>query len=345
MIGETGPSGRMEDGGVAVTPVCPDGVLNVYKESGCTSHDVVVKLRRLLGGMKVGHAGTLDPAATGVLPILLGKATRIAEYLLDWEKEYRAVLRLGEVTDTQDATGVVLQSYPTAHLTEAEVREVLARFQGRLSQIPPMYSAVKVAGVPLYKAARAGRTVEREAREVTVHRLEVLGIQGRDVALSVVCSKGTYVRTLCADIGEALGVGGHLRSLERRRVGPLTVEQAVRLEEIASHALPARLGAVLLSLDEAIAAMPALMVDQAFTVKLLHGAPLPVSALEPAALESMETLSAGAIVRLKDRAGHLLGLGQMPADGRDVRPAAGRPNRMEARIRILKVFADPPQRG
>jgi tRNA pseudouridine55 synthase len=345
MISEADSSGRLDDAGVAVTPACPDGVLNVYKEAGYTSHDVVVKIRRLLGGAKVGHAGTLDPAATGVLPVLVGRATRIAEYLLDWDKEYRALLRLGEVTDTQDATGVVLQSRPTAHLTEEQVREAIARFQGRLAQVPPMYSAVKVAGVPLYKSARAGRTVARQAREVTVHRLEVLGFHGRDVALSIVCSKGTYVRTLCADIGEALGVGGHLVALERRRVGPLAADRAVRLEEIGADALPGWFGAAFLSLDEALAAMPTLVVDSAFTVKVLHGVPLVMQASAAAAPENAEAVPAGAIVRLKDGAGRLLGLGQMPADGRDAPPVAGGRDRPEGRIRILKVFAEVSQQG
>ena len=193
--------------------VVGDGVLNVSKPFGWTSHDVVAKIRSLLRGVKVGHAGTLDPAATGVLPVLIGRGTRIAEYLLDWVKEYRVVLRLGETTDTQDATGTVLSRCSVEDLTDERIREAIARFLGTGKQVPPMYSAVKVAGVPLYKSARAGRTVARETREVQVYELDVLGIRGAEVDLRVVCSKGTYVRTLCADIGEALGVGGHLHSL------------------------------------------------------------------------------------------------------------------------------------
>jgi tRNA pseudouridine55 synthase len=342
MISEPGRSDRIGGASVAVTPACPDGVLNVYKEPGNTSHDVVAKLRRLLGGVKIGHAGTLDPAATGVLPVLVGKATRIAEYLIGWDKEYRARLRLGEATDTQDATGIVVQSRPTAHVTEERVREVIARFQGRVTQVPPMYSAVKVAGVPLYKAARAGRTVERAPREVTVHHIEVLDIRGRDVALAIECSKGTYVRTLCADIGEALGVGGHLLALERRRVGPLTVDRASRLEEIGSKVLLGRLGEMLLPLDEALAAMPTLVVDAPTATRVLHGVPLPVEARGEMGAWGESSLKAGQVVRLKDGSGLLLGLGQWPVDDPIPAAAEGRSGR---RVRILKVFADVQEKG
>ena len=207
-----------------------DGVLTIKKESGCTSHDVVAKVRHLLGGVKVGHAGTLDPAATGVLPVLIGRGTRIAEYLVEWDKEYRAVLRLGETTDTQDATGTVLASQVKDQVTLKAIHEVVGRFRGTIEQVPPMYSAVKVGGVPLYKSARAGKTIARDARTIVIHTLEVEAVQERDVTLRIVCSKGTYVRTLCADIGEALGVGGHMLALERRRVGPLTIDKALTVD-------------------------------------------------------------------------------------------------------------------
>jgi len=219
-----------------------DGVLTIKKEAGWTSHDVVAKVRHLLGGVKVGHAGTLDPAAMGVLPLLIGRGTRIAEYLVEWDKEYRAVLRLGETTDTQDATGTVLARYTTDSVTPEAIHEAVGRFHGPIEQVPPMYSAVKVAGVPLYKSARAGKTIAREARTIVIHTLEVLAIQGRDVTLRIVCSKGTYVRTLCADIGDALGVGGHMLALERRRVGPLMIEQALTIDEVVTRHALGRLG-------------------------------------------------------------------------------------------------------
>jgi tRNA pseudouridine55 synthase len=213
----------------------PEGVLIVNKEAGWTSHDVVAKVRRVLGENKVGHAGTLDPSATGVLPILVGRATRIAEYLIDWDKEYRAVLRLGETTDTQDATGTVLSIIDPREVDEAALQAVLTRFRGAQRQLPPMYSAVKIGGQPLYKAARAGKTIDRAERSITIHQLEIVAAHGRDVTLHIVCSKGTYVRTLCADIGQALGVGGHLYALERLRVGPLSIDHALTVDQVASR--------------------------------------------------------------------------------------------------------------
>ncbi len=294
-----------------------DGVFNVNKPSGWTSHDVVAKIRSVLGGAKVGHAGTLDPAATGVLPILVGRGTRIAEYLLDWDKEYRGVIRLGETTDTQDATGTVLSRCPVEGLSDERIREAVVRFLGPCRQVPPMYSAVKVAGVPLYKSARAGRTVAREAREVQVYELDVLGIQGADVALRVVCSKGTYVRTLCADIGEALGVGGHLHSLERRRVGPLDIEHALTVEEIESGATVGALTGYLMPLDQALQFLPALIVDQTTAARVLHGAPVPIHGVTGQEDGRVPGRSVqGRAVRVKDRNGRLLAIGVLPVEPR-----------------------------
>src|SRR5262245_31288280 len=263
--------------GLAQNCAVVDGVLTIKKEAGWTSHDVVVKVRHLLGGVKVGHAGTLDPAATGVLPVLIGQGTRIAEYLLDWDKEYRAVLRLGETTDTQDATGRVLLSRETDQVRPEMIQEVARRFQGLIEQVPPMYSAVKVGGVPLYKSARAGKTIARDARTIIIHTLEVLTIQGRDVTLRIVCSKGTYVRTLCADIGEAMGVGGHMLALERRRVGPLMIDHALTVDEVVTRHALGRLGDDLLSLDHALHRLAVVVVDGQTANRVRHGVPVPVA--------------------------------------------------------------------
>jgi tRNA pseudouridine55 synthase len=263
--------------GLAQSCTVVDGILTIKKEAGWTSHDVVAKVRHLLGGVKVGHAGTLDPAATGVLPVLIGRGTRIAEYLLEWDKEYRAVLRLGETTDTQDATGMVLVSREIDQVRPEAIQEVARRFHGPIEQVPPMYSAVKVGGVPLYKSARAGKTIARDARTIIIHALEVLAVQGRDVTLRIVCSKGTYVRTLCADIGEAMGIGGHMLALERRRVGPLTIDHALTVDEVfARHAL-GRLGDDLLSLDHALHQLAAVVVDGQTADRVRQGAPVPVA--------------------------------------------------------------------
>lgn len=297
----------------STTTVLQDGVLNVRKEAGWTSHDVVARIRGKLRGMKLGHAGTLDPAATGVLPLLVGRGTRIAEYLLEWDKTYLAGLRLGETTDTQDATGTVLSRSPIESLTDARIREVVAGFEGRIQQLPPMYSAVKVGGVPLYKAARAGREVSRQAREVTVFRLDIVDIQIPNVTLRVACSKGTYIRTLCADIGEKLGVGGHMATLVRERVGPLTVDQALTVDEVESRLEQGALAASMLTLDEALVGLPVCTVGAGTAGRVLHGMPVPCSeVLAWHGLPSRLVEGEARPIRIKDDAGRLLAVGTMP---------------------------------
>jgi tRNA pseudouridine55 synthase len=286
-----------------------EGILNVNKPAGWTSHDVVAKLRGVLRGNRVGHAGTLDPAATGVLPVLVGRATRIAEYLLDWDKEYQAVLRLGQTTDTLDATGTVLREASTDGLTDELIYGAFARFQGEIDQLPPMYSAVKVDGMPLYKAARAGKTVDRALRRVTVYEIQILKINGHDVTFRMRCSKGTYVRTLCADIGEALGVGGHLLELERRRVGPLHIEQSCAIDEAVHLGRMGRIAPQLLTLDEALAHMPVLMMNQAAAERARHGVPVPFQAVRWDQRSEQCFSLDRRVVRLKDSSERLVGIG------------------------------------
>jgi tRNA pseudouridine55 synthase len=281
-----------------------DGVLVVNKEAGWTSHDVVAKVRGLLGGVKVGHAGTLDPAATGVLPVLVGRATRVAEYLVDWDKEYRAVLRLGETTDTQDATGRVLSRADAGSIREETLRDTIARFRGPQRQVPPMYSAVKVGGKPLYKAARAGETVERAERSVVVHTLDILAVDGRDITLNITCSKGTYIRTLCDDIGRELGVGGHLYALERRRVGPLSIEQAVTVGQVEAEAAIGTIRERMLTLNQVLEQLPVFVVSDEQARSVLHGGAVsPVGNWRPP--YAVQPVS----IRLEDRGGRLLAIG------------------------------------
>jgi tRNA pseudouridine55 synthase len=290
-----------------------DGVLTIKKESGWTSHDVVAKIRHLLGGVKVGHAGTLDPAATGVLPVLIGRGTRIAEYLVDWDKEYRAVLRLGETTDTEDATGTVLTHSTTDSVTPEALHEVVDRFRGPIEQVPPMFSAVKVGGTPLYRSARAGKTIARNARTIIIHALEVEAVRERDVTLRIICSKGTYVRTLCADIGQALGVGGHMLALERRRVGSLTIDQALTVDEVvARHAL-GRLGNDLLSLDRALNRLGVVVVDEQTADRARHGVSVPTAKIlrwEGAA--AVGERCSHMPIRIHDSGGCLVAIGRYP---------------------------------
>lgn len=307
---------------VTVQEAITDGVLIVRKEVGWTSHDVVAKVRTLLGGsVKVGHAGTLDPAATGVLPVLIGRATRVAEFLVEWDKEYRAILHLGETTDTEDATGAVLARVDPSKVGEPSIRTVVERFRGPQRQVPPMYSAVKVGGRPLYKAARAGKIVEREPRSIVIHALEVVTVDGPDVTLHVVCSKGTYIRTLCADIGRALGVGGHMLALERLRVGPLSIDRALTIDDIAGRLAAGILPDHVLTMDRALDRLPVVVVDGEQARRVLHGAPV---ALETATL--LRQTSGPISIRLKDQAGRLLAIGAYDA-------STGGP------IRIQKVLA------
>lgn len=207
------------------------GVINIYKEAGYTSHDVVAKLRGILKQKKIGHTGTLDPQAQGVLPVCLGKGTKLCDLLADHDKEYEAVLRLGITTDTQDMEGNVLQE-SSVQMSEEEVRTCILSFQGEQMQVPPMYSALKVNGKKLYELAREGKVVERKARPVTFHKIEVLWMELPKVKIRVQCSKGTYIRTFCNDIGEKLGCGGCMEELLRTRVERFALEDAVKLDEV-----------------------------------------------------------------------------------------------------------------
>ena len=207
------------------------GVINIYKEAGYTSHDVVAKLRGILKQKKIGHTGTLDPQAQGVLPVCLGKGTKLCDLLADHDKEYEAVLRLGITTDTQDMEGNVLQE-SSVQVSEEEVRTCILSFQGEQMQVPPMYSALKVNGKKLYELAREGKVVERKARPVTFHKIDVLWMELPKVKIRVQCSKGTYIRTLCNDIGEKLGCGGCMEELLRTRVERFALEDAVKLDEV-----------------------------------------------------------------------------------------------------------------
>lgn len=309
-----------------------DGVLAVNKPAGWTSHDVVAKLRPLFRGLKVGHAGTLDPAATGVLPILVGQATRVAEYLVEWDKEYETVLRLGQVTDTQDATGVVLERRPVSGITLERVCTEATRFVGRTMQVPPMYSAVKIAGVPLYRSARAGRTVEREPRTVTIHRLDVLGMDGPDIRLRVVCSKGTYIRTLCADLGQALGPGGHAALLVRTRVGPLHLDQARTVDSIVDGWEAEKGPALSLSLDEALSLFTAGTVEEETARRARHGMPVPLREVTWTRAAAATCGTTGQMVRIYDPQGRLLGLGLVVA-------GFGESEDPQGVVRMRKVFS------
>ena len=241
----------------------PNGIIIIDKPQGWTSHDVVAKCRRLLGERRIGHAGTLDPMATGVLPVFVGRATRAVEYAAEAGKEYVAGLRLGLSTDTQDITGTVLSTSDTVISRDA-LEAALAPFRGDILQVPPMYSALKKNGKPLYELARKGQEVERQPRPVTISALEVVERTGENrFTLRVACSKGTYIRTLCHDIGQALGCGGVMCSLRRTQAAGFTLEQAVTVDALAQAAEEGRAEALLMPVDSYFTQYPALTIQPA----------------------------------------------------------------------------------
>ena len=252
-------------------PLPLDGLLVVDKPAGWTSHDIVAKVRRISAVRRIGHAGTLDPAATGVLPLGIGQGARVLEYVSGADKAYRATVRLGLTTDTDDADGAPLESGDWQTVTEEQVRAALQRFVGEIEQIPPAYSAIKQAGVPLHRLARAGRDVSPPPRRVTVERITLLTLALPDVTIDVDCSKGTYIRSLARDLGSQLGCGAHLAALRRLRTGPFTLDDAHSLDEIAVAAASGGLPALILPPDVALLSAPALVVDAGDEMRLLTG--------------------------------------------------------------------------
>lgn len=246
-----------------------DGVVLLDKPLGVTSNAALQKLRWLFNAAKGGHTGTLDPLATGLLPLCLGEATKFSSELLDADKAYRATVRLGVVTATADAEGAVLETRPVT-VGEADMRAALPAFLGRQLQVPPMYSALKRAGVPLYELARQGIEVERAPREICIHAIEFLGAADDCFEIEVSCSKGTYIRTLAADIGSALGCGAHLAALRRIRVGRLELADAVTLEQI--EAMPAQQrDSLLMPVDALLAGLPQVELDADAAQRICHG--------------------------------------------------------------------------
>ena len=252
-----------------------DGVLLLDKPLGLSSNDALVRAKRLFNAKKAGHTGTLDPLATGLLPLCFGEATKFSQDLLEADKTYESTLKLGERTTTGDAEGEVIDSRPVECDRQA-VSDVLERFRGDISQVPPMYSALKRDGKPLYEYARAGETLEREARPVTIHLLELIDVALPYVTIRVTCSKGTYVRTLGEDIGEALGCGAHLTMLRRTGVGALTLDSAVTLEQIDA-ATPESRDALLAPVDALLSSFEAMTLDAEQTRRFLHGQRLRIS--------------------------------------------------------------------
>ncbi|MDR5695211.1 MAG: tRNA pseudouridine(55) synthase TruB [Armatimonadota bacterium] len=280
-----------------------DGILLVVKPIGMTSFDVVSYIRRKLRLRKVGHTGTLDPGASGILVLCLEKATRIAEFLLEKDKEYRFEMTLGKATTTGDAYGDVTFQAERVNISESQLREVLGRFVGEIVQIPPMASAVHVQGKRLYELARKGVEATPPPRKVTIYRLELLKFYPEDpprALLHIACSKGTYVRRLCLDIGEALGCGAYASFMLRTRIGRFTLDQALTLEEVDDLAARGEIQDHLLSMDEALLDLPAIQVSAAQRSLLIHGQPIPLWKVRWGGVDQER-----GIIRLRDERGLL----------------------------------------
>jgi len=292
----------------------PSGVVVVNKPSGPTSFDVVRRLKGLFKVKRCGHTGTLDPTATGVLPICVGEATKVAGFIADGEKEYEATVRFGQVTDTQDSAGKVLETRPVEGLREDRAREVLGEFVGLVLQTPPMYSARKVDGRRLYELARAGEEVEREARPVHIEEARLTSFDPPDARVFVRCSKGTYLRTLAHDLGERLGFGAHMRDLRRVRVGPFGIEEAVGLDTLMSAAKTSReeLHKYLLPVARALEGLAELRLDPQLSRRVAHG-----HAPGPADLSRLRAppYARGRRVRLVDPEGKVLAVAESDGVG------------------------------
>ena len=297
-----------------------DGIVNVYKEKNYTSHDVVAILRGVLRTKKIGHTGTLDPQATGVLPVCLGKATKVAELIMGTQKEYIAELAFGTETDTQDADGAVTRRQDYRFDAE-EARQAIQSFCGEYEQLPPMYSAVKVGGVKLYEMARMGMEVERKPRRVTIAETEILELNEKGARLRIVCSKGTYIRTLCEDIGRRTGYLAHMTALERTASGPYRVENSFRIDELKSLMQQKRQKEFLTDLDELFAEYPSKTVIPEEDILLRNGNYLTYNAAEIPPI-------IGQTVRMYTSDGGFVGLYQVTE-----LPAPGR-----VRLRAYKMF-------
>ncbi|CDF86281.1 tRNA pseudouridine synthase B [Pseudomonas knackmussii B13] len=284
-----------------------NGVLVLDKPRGMSSNQALQKVRWLLNAEKAGHTGSLDPLATGVLPLCFGEATKFSQYLLDADKAYETVARLGITTTTGDAEGEIVEESAVTVGREA-LEAVLPRFRGEIEQVPPMYSALKKDGQPLYKLARAGEVVEREARSVTIARLDLLAFESPDATLSVACSKGTYIRTLVEDIGQVLGCGAHVAALRRTQAGPFALPQAITLEELEkAHAEGGNeaLDRFLLPVDAGLEHWPLLQLSEHSAYYWLHGQPV----------RAPEAPKFG-LMRVQDHEGRFIGIGEATDDGR-----------------------------
>ncbi|RHR32385.1 tRNA pseudouridine(55) synthase TruB [Clostridium sp. AF19-22AC] len=288
-----------------------NGVINVYKEKGFTSHDVVAKLRGILGQKKIGHTGTLDPDAEGVLPVCLGKATKLCDMLTDKDKIYETVLLLGKTTDTQDITGKVLEETDTGMLAAGKIEDCIKRYIGEYEQIPPMYSALKVNGKKLYELAREGKEIERKPRRVQIHDIRIQKTEIPRVWMEVSCSKGTYIRTLCHDIGQDLGTGACMESLLRTKVSRFELKDSLKLAQIEEMKKGGCLMEAVTPVDQMFSELGALTVLEEHAALAYNGNPVPEHFLEnpgSGILEGTDGREDTRRFRMYDEAGQFIGI-------------------------------------
>jgi tRNA pseudouridine55 synthase len=289
------------------------GLLVVNKKTKMTSHDVVERLRRVLKLKKVGHAGTLDPNASGILLACLGKATKIAGFLTGYDKEYEAMIKLGVTTDTYDQEGKILKTKDDLKVSEKEVREIVESFEGEIWQTPPLYSAIKHKGKKLYEYARAGQEVERSKRKVFIKDIQVLEVNFPYLKLRVNCSKGTYIRSLAHDIGERLGCGAHLFSLCRTKVGPFELKQALELEAIEKIQSEGKIEDFLIPIEKVLSHIPSVIVKDGFAERIKEG---PI--LFPSSVSSAEKeFDKDRMICIKNNQGEIIALGKALCSSRD----------------------------
>ncbi|MGL5574039.1 MAG: tRNA pseudouridine(55) synthase TruB [Sarcina sp.] len=284
-----------------------NGVINICKNTGETSFDVVARVRKIAKTKKVGHTGTLDPQASGVLPICIGRATKIIDYIMENKKVYRVSMKLGIVTDTYDLEGKVIREADSSNITEKEVLEIIDTFRGDIMQVPPMFSALKKDGVRLYELARQGIEIEREARPVTIHSLENIKIELPNITMDVSCSKGTYIRSLCYDIGEKLSVGAVMTSLVRIQNGPFMIEEAVNIDDLTEELL----NKYIISINDALDSFEGFVIkNEKFRNLLING----VSVMDNRLYNGI-AIKENKLYRVYDDKNVLLGLGKRNSKG------------------------------
>lgn len=289
------------------------GVLPVNKPSGVTSHDVIQRLRQILHIRRIGHAGTLDPSASGVLLVCVGKATKLVQFLTEYDKEYEAVIKLGITTETYDGEGKITSIKEDFKIGPDQVMKAIDSFKGRIWQVPPLYSAIKHKGKKLYQYARAKKMVERKKREVEIKDIDVIDMNIPYVKLRINCSKGTYVRSLAHDLGEKLGCGAFLFSLRRTRVGPFKLQGALGLEKISQVEDENRIQEIMIPIEKVLSYLSSVVVKESFAEKVRHGIPLTVSSV----LSTEGDFKKDQTISIKDGRKNILAIGKALSSARD----------------------------